>query len=298
MFLNSIKNKIKIFFRNLKHAYNLINHKEIPKVDLLKFNRNIIVPKNYNKSFPSTVLDRNLVLSSNSSRVNKSRLEEFNNILTPLKQMNIIYFSHKERDNYMKSSWRNHEILDIYNNSTFQQSKADIFRYTFLYEHGGFWLDFKSSMLFNPVNLLSTKNKVVLLLSPRSIEKEKHSNINSEVLKILKNRYITNWFIGSNHQSEFLEIVINNICEKSKNYSGKTFENPKDAILEFTGPINLTESFIEFILKDQENINNVSFVDEENYNLVFTTEYSRNFSILDNVTKFHYSRIKKSKILE
>ena len=62
--------------------------------------------------------------------------------------------------------------------------------------------------------------------------------------------------------------------------------------------INLTESFIEFILKDQENINNVSFVDEENYNLVFTTEYSRNFSILDNVTKFHYSRIKNSKILE
>ena len=99
MFLNSIKNKIKIFFRNLKHAYNLINHKEIPKVDLLKFNRNIIVPKNYNKSVPLTVLDRNLVLSSNSSRVNKSRLEEFNNILTPLKQMNIIYFSHKERDN-------------------------------------------------------------------------------------------------------------------------------------------------------------------------------------------------------
>ena len=111
----------------------------------------------------------------------------------------------------MKSSWRNHEILDIYNNSTFQQSKADIFRYTFLYEHGGFWLDFKSSMLFNPVNLLSTKNKVVLLLSPRSIEKEKHTNINSEVLKILKNRYITNWFIGSNHQSEFLEIVISNL---------------------------------------------------------------------------------------
>ena len=90
MFLNSIKNKIKIFFRNLKHAYNLINHKEIPKVDLLKFNRNIIVPKNNNKSFPLTVLDRNLVLSSNSSKVNKSRLEEFNNILTPLKQMNII----------------------------------------------------------------------------------------------------------------------------------------------------------------------------------------------------------------
>ena len=41
--------------------------------------------------------------------------------------------------------------------------------------------------------------------------------------------------------------------------------------------------WIQVLLKDQENINNVSFVDEENYNLVFTTEYSRNFSILDNV---------------
>ena len=298
MFLNSIKNKIKIFFRNINHAYKLINNKEIPKVDLLKSNKSIIVPKNYNKSFSLTALDCNLVLSSNSSRVNKSRLEEFNNILTPLNHMNILYFSHKERDNYMNSSWRNHEILNIYNNSTFQQSKADIFRYTFLYEHGGFWLDFKSSMLFNPADLLSEKNEVVLLLSPRIIEKEKQTNIDSEILRILKNRYITNWFIGSSHQSEFLEIVINNICEKSINYSGKNFENPKNAILEFTGPLNLTESFIEFILKDQKNINNVSFVDEENHKLVFTTEYSRNFSILDNVTKFHYSRLKNSKILE
>tara|TARA_B100000965_G_scaffold41100_1_gene30220 strand:+ start:200 stop:1096 length:897 start_codon:yes stop_codon:yes gene_type:complete len=298
MFLNSIKNKIKIFFRNINHAYKLINNKEIPKVDLLKSNKSIIVPKNYNKSFSLTALDCNLVLSSNSSRVNKSRLEEFNNILTPLNHMNILYFSHKERDNYMNSSWRNHEILNIYNNSTFQQSKADIFRYTFLYEHGGFWLDFKSSMLFNPSDLLSEKNEVVLLLSPRIIEKEKQTNIDSEILRILKNRYITNWFIGSSHQSEFLEIVINNICEKSINYSGKNFENPKNAILEFTGPLNLTESFIEFILKDQKNINNVSFVDEENHKLVFTTEYSRNFSILDNVTKFHYSRLKNSKILE
>ena len=298
MFLNSIKNKIKIFFRNLKHAYKLINNKEIPKVNLLKFNKSIIVPKNYNKSFSLTELDSNFILSSNSSRVNKSRLEEFNNILKPLNQMNIIYFSHKERDNYMNSSWRNHEILDIYNNSTFHQSKADIFRYTFLYEHGGFWLDFKSSMLFNPADLLSKKNKVVLLLSPRIIEKEKQADIDIEILKILKNRYITNWFIGSSHQSEFLETVINNICKKSLSYSGKIFENPKDAILEFTGPLNLTESFIEFILKDQKNINNVRFVDEENHKLVFTTEYSRNFSILDNVTKFHYSMIKNRKILE
>ena len=83
MFLNSIKNKIKIFFRNLKHAYKLINNKEIPKVNLLKFNKSIIVPKNYNKSFSLTELDSNFILSSNSSRVNKSRLKEFNNILKP-----------------------------------------------------------------------------------------------------------------------------------------------------------------------------------------------------------------------
>tara|TARA_Y100000741_G_scaffold32817_1_gene23262 strand:+ start:1140 stop:2027 length:888 start_codon:yes stop_codon:yes gene_type:complete len=294
MYLNTIKNKIKIFLRNLKHVYKLFKDKEIPKIDLLKSDVNIIVPKKNKKLFS---LDRNLVLSSNSSRVTKTRLDEFNNILKPLNNMNIVYFSHKERNNYMNSSWKNHELLHIYNNSIFQQSKADIFRYAFLYEYGGFWLDFKSSMLFNPIDLLSEKSDLVLLLSPRNIEKSKQNNIDNEILHILKKRYITNWFIGSKHNSEFLKIVIENICNNSKNYSGKIFENPKDAILNFTGPLNITDSFITFLLQDRTNLHNVNIVDEKKYNLLFTTDYSRNFSILDNVTKFHYSSVKNSKIL-
>ena len=104
-------------------------------------------------------------------------------------------------------------------------------------------------------------------------------------------------FIGSKHNSEFLKIVIENICNNSKNYSGKIFENPKDAILNFTGPLNITDSFITFLLQDRTNLHNVNIVDEKKYNLLFTTDYSRNFSILDNVTKFHYSSVKNSKIL-
>ena len=46
-------------------------------------------------------------------------------------------FENSERDKYMKKSWGDRKIYQIYKNSVFESSKADIWRYCILYEKGG-----------------------------------------------------------------------------------------------------------------------------------------------------------------
>ena len=50
------------------------------------------------------------------------------------KDHSFLIFTDRDRDNYMKTYWGNHEIYKIYRDSIFQPSKADIWRYCILYE--------------------------------------------------------------------------------------------------------------------------------------------------------------------
>ena len=226
MILNSLKNRLKILLRNINHFIKLLRNKEIPKINLSNLNN----LRHSSKESQSEFKNNNLILSSNSKKVHRTRFYEFKEMFQILDDMNIIYFTHSERNKYMNNSWKNHKILDIYNNSIFEQSKADIFRYTFLYEYGGFWLDFKSSLNFNPQTLISNNHNIALLLSSRLIEKDRLIGIDNKILVKLKYRYLTNWFIGAKNENLFLLNLIDNICKKSEYYSGKTFKNPKDSV--------------------------------------------------------------------
>lgn len=293
MILNSLKNKLKILLRNIKHFIKLLRIKEIPKINLSNLNN----LSHSSKEPQSKLKNNNLILSSKSKKVHRTRFSEFKEMFRILDDMNIIYFTHSERNKYMNNSWKNHKILDIYNNSIFEQSKADIFRYTFLYEYGGFWLDFKSSINFNPQKLISNNQNTALLLSTRLIEKDKQTGIDDKILVKLQYRYLTNWFIGSQNENLFLLNLIDNICKKSEYYSGKTFKNPKESILEFTGPVCLTDTYIDYSVKNSSATDSINLVDEKNTDINFMTNFSRPFSILDNVTKFPYANLKNKKIL-
>ncbi len=293
MLLNNIKNKLKIFIRNFRNYKNLFMKGEIPRINILK-NKNVINAKQYPK-IKNT--NKNFIISSNNQKVLNSRFDEFSQMFSKFEQFNIFYFSHKERDSYMKSFWGNSEIFNIYQNSIFQQSKADIFRYCFLFDNGGFWLDFKSTIKVNPNNLLDDQHSIVLLSSTRVLEENKFKDLDPEIKNLLKSRYITNWFIGSEKGNKFIELIINNICKSKDKYKNIVFEDPKNAILEFTGPINITNSLIQYLNLDTDNINHIKLIDENEKNLVYTTEFSRNFGIFDNITKTHYSFLKNRKIL-
>ena len=59
----------------------------------------------------------------------------------------------------------------------------------------------------------------------------------------------------------------------------------------------MTNSLIEYLNLDIDNFKYINLIDEKEKNLLYTTEFSRNFSIFDNLTKTHYSALKNRKIL-
>ena len=48
--------------------------------------------------------------------------------------------------------------------------KSDIFRYCFLYQNGGYWLDFKSSVFFDINNLMNESQDTLLVWSSEKID--------------------------------------------------------------------------------------------------------------------------------
>ena len=64
-------------------------------------------------------------------------------------EYNYYFFDDIEMDNYMEKNWGHRKIYKIYKDSIFGASKADIWRYCILYEYGGIYLDFDSSIEFD-----------------------------------------------------------------------------------------------------------------------------------------------------
>ena len=278
--------KIIRFYINTRKILNLIRNKEIPLQSVYKsklFN-------NRNKKDIS-FNENKLFMSSNNSLCYKSRIEEFNKINCFIKDYETYFFNHSERDEYMKNKWSNFDIYKIYIGSCFQQMKADIFRYCFIFDNGGYWLDVKSNLYFNPKEMVHKKTDCTLLISPHELQP---SEINEKVEKLTlntKNRRLTNWFIGGKKESQFIEYLINNIVNESKEYENIFFKDPKDAILNLTGPKQLTRSYLSY-----NNKESVFLIDEIEVDIEHESKYGRKFNIFDNVLIKHYS-VQKNKII-
>ena len=295
--MNSIKNYIKIFLRNLKHFFYLYKNGEIPKVSIYNSKYLIIDTKDY---FQGNI-DKDkeyLLLSSDYKRIFKSRLIEFDKIFSNFEKFNIIYFDHKDRDIYMKRNWKDHPIFDIYSKLKIQQAKSDVFRYCFVYQNGGYWLDFKSSIYFKIGEIKNLKEKVVLLCSSEEINKNNIPISNEKKLFLTHNKVLNNWFFGAEKNSIFIKSFIEEIINVSHEFRGINFTSPKDAIIRFTGPYKLTEFFYKYINLNNRNKEEFKILNESDYKVEFVSDFGRNFTIFDNVFKFHYSRLKNKTIFK
>ena len=75
--MNSIKNNLKIFFRNCRYFYELYKNNDIPKRSIYSSKINIKSIKSLDKESDKP----KLILSSNYHKVTNSRIKEFDNIL-------------------------------------------------------------------------------------------------------------------------------------------------------------------------------------------------------------------------
>lgn len=293
--MNLIKNKLKIFIRNINHYLKLLKEKELPRKSIFLLDSSV---ENYN-SFMSNSNNNKplLLLSSNNHKHIKSRIKEINKMFKILGNFYIVFFNHVDRDVYMRQNWSNHPIYRVYKKSSFQQMKSDIFRYCFIYQHGGFWLDSKSTIFFDISELLEEDRETLLIYSKQSIEEDYEFLISPKLLGITQNSYIQNWVFGAKKNSKFLEYLINNISTDYLKYCDKVFENPKNAILNLTGPMKITKLFYQYLNEEVSRKDEFNIVSEINHDFQYISEYGRGFSIFDNVFKKHYGNVINKKII-
>ncbi len=173
------------------------------------------------------------------------------------KDHSFLIFTDKERDEYMKEYWIHHEIYEIYSNSIFNPSKADIWRYCILFERGGFYFDIKSGC---DVPLSELKHSNGALISYEPFYTQILPSINY-LNKLEEFNLILNWGLGFQKNHPLLKMLIDNICKYSIYFRNKNFPYPKAAILSFTGPGMLTKTYREYIENKNEiiKINGINF---------------------------------------
>ena len=67
--------------------------------------------------------------------------------------------------------------------------------------------------------------------------------------------------------------------------------------MELTGPFKLTKLFYQYLNKENNRLKEFSIIHESEFKLVYVSDHGRDFKIMDNVFRKHYSNIKNKKIL-
>ena len=159
--------------------------------------------------------------------------------------LSFYLFDKEKRDDYMNSKWQHHPISKIYFNALLGPLQSDIFRYCILFDLGGYYFDISKGCRI-PLNQLHENNHEAIItyedntffIPPSS---PKHYNL------LRPFNYFLQWGLAFAPKHNFLSKLIDEICLISDFYKNKEFENPKLAVLNFTGPGMYTNVMRKYI---------------------------------------------------
>ena len=156
-------------------------------------------------------------------------------------------YTDQDVDTYMESNWKNNDIYEIFKNSLIGPLKTDIFRYCILYDRGGYYFDISRACKI-PLNKLHNQDTSMII----SYE-DTECYIPPKDQKIFKLKrpfnHFLQWGLAFEKNHKFLELLLNEITNNYNFYKGKVFENPKLAILNFTGPGMYTHVMRNYLIK-------------------------------------------------
>jgi hypothetical protein len=202
-------------------------------------NRSATVPWNH------AHIPARLVQANASKCVGKSHWIGINQFRDQNPDIDFHLFDSIDQDAYMLASWKSHPIWQIYRDSLFGPMSADLFRYCFLWERGGFYLDIKSRFLAPMASLLDQDTKG--LISYEST----YSNVPGPkfLLERLQHptRLALQWGMAFAPGHPFLKRLIDNIVAFESAYRDVVFADPKAAICRFTGPGMFTMTLREHV---------------------------------------------------
>ncbi len=155
--------------------------------------------------------------------------------------MSFRLFTSHDRDYYMKTSWGQSLISEVYFRSTFGTLKADIFRYCIVYEYGGYYLDISKSLAVKLSSLHRSDAEGLL-----SFEKNVFESETRPIGVLHPDKLVIQWAFGFEPKHRLLLNHIQRIENHFPKYLGQSFSNPKLAILNFTGPNAFTKTLHDY----------------------------------------------------
>ncbi len=175
---------------------------------------------------------------------------------------NFYFHDDLAMDIYMAENWRHRKIFEIYKNLSFGAAKADVWRYCILYQKGGIYLDFDSSISFPLNSIPDNANELIAYESNKltSIISEEYTPDYSYLLEIIgrdpNNICFSNtalqWLLVFKREHPILLNVIELIEKNSDFFLNSTFKSVHNAVCNFTGPVIYTVALHKYL--DEGNI--------------------------------------------
>lgn len=144
------------------------------------------------------------------------------------------WFDDADINRYMATSWAHHPIKSIFDRALFPQMKSDIFRYCYVFENGGFYLDANKTV----------RSKLTSLVLPESdglISYEKNYSVVFPDTDVAPHfdfpqNVVLQWCFGFAPQHAVLDTVIARIVELEPFFVNRVFTRVTSAVVAFTGP--------------------------------------------------------------
>ena len=202
-----------------------------------------IAPRSLNYKIPNTVFQ-----TWETNYVGKRHHRSITEFRRQNTEFSFLLFDSTSRDQYMEKNWKGRKILQVYRASVFGAMKADIFRYCILYDQGGYYFDISKGLKAPILTLIRPDSEFFVTqestpLDDDSVDLTKYG---------LEQRKFLQWGLGLVPKHPILQGVIQEIEGRSHAYFGKIFDDPKSAILNFTGPGAFTRSVYLFLESNHE----------------------------------------------
>lgn len=154
----------------------------------------------------------------------------------------FVFYDDAMIEDYMERYYGDHPIHDVFKNAQFGALRTDIWRYALLYERGGIYIDISKSIDLPLARLLTPIAPALISWEGKASPFEPSARARS-VLQHPDN-ILLNWALMFAPRHPLLKRVIDGIVDKYPDYRGIAFREPKQAILDFTGPHHLTECLL------------------------------------------------------
>ena len=165
------------------------------------------------------------------------------------------FFSDNEMDDYMRTSFGGHPILEVFRKTNIPAAKADIWRYCILFCEGGVYCDIDSGLSIPIRELLTDDPSEVISFEENAWRGVLDVGVYADPTLYMKappdevaqrldfpGRVVLNWFLCFEKASPILEEVINLIVSHFDFYKGKKFESMWKAVIHCTGQLALTQA--------------------------------------------------------